>query len=295
MLKFVRNCASKQYFKSEKYLLKGLKNSERNQSTDAKLRDVGSIGIYKDTSHLIDPKYSNLSYAMSNTNGLHLLCDSFADRIETMAKHRPNDVCYKFSLTQTQFTFLEMKQRCEEIAQNFLDMGFKKGDRLAVFLPNIPENNLTVLAAASIGLIVVMMNPAYQLVEVEHMLKKTKAKGIVMLDNLKILQHYEMLKKICAELETSLKGELNSKNLPDLKHVIIANNRLFKDPNQKTKGTWNFSELEKFNKQKVEKPRVDMDDSLVILFTVSNYYKITLKFKNIINIVFKLVGYNRIS
>jgi len=151
-------------------------------------------------------------------------------------------------MTRQQITFLEIKQRIDEIAQNFLDMGFKKGDRIAVFLPNIPENNLTVLAAASIGLIVVMMNPAYQLVEVQHMLKKTKAKGIIMLDNLKVLQHYEMLKKICPELESSQKGELNSQLLPDLKHVIIANNGLFKDPHQQTKGGF-FFKLNVINSQ----------------------------------------------
>ena len=205
---------------------------------------------------------------MTNANNLHLLCDTFDDRINILSKAKPNDVALKFCLTQTQFTFLEVKQRIDEIAQNFLDLGFKKGDRIASFLPNIPENSLTILAAASIGLIVVLMNPAYQLVEVEYMLKKTQAKGIVMLDNFKILHHYEMIKKICPELETSTKGELNSKNLPNLKHVIIANNRLIRDPNQQTKGCWSFTELEKFNKSFKEKPHIDMDDSMIILFTV---------------------------
>ena len=265
MLNLSKKLSQFRNLKSEKYLY--FLSSKRNQSAAATNESSKSNGVYRDAFKLIQPQYNNLSYAMSNTNGLHLLCDTFADRIEIMAQHRPNDICYKFFLTQTSFTFLEIKQRIDEIAQNLLDLGFKKGDRLAVFLPNMPENNLTVLAASSIGLIVVLMNPAYQLVEVEHMLKKTGAKGIIMMDNLKTLQHYEMLKKICPELETCQKGELKSKKLPELKHVIIANNRLFKDPNQQTKGTWNFSELEKFNKPKIEKPQVDMDDSLVILFT----------------------------
>ena len=237
MLTFVKKYATNiRYLSKEKYLLRYLHTTnERTQNAKAKADSIGGVnrGAY-----LIEPKYFNLSYAMSNSNGLHLMCDTFADRIEIMAKHKPNEVAYKFSMTQQQFKFLEIKQRVDEIAQNFLDMGFKKGDRIAVFLPNVPENSLTILAAASIGLIVVMMNPAYQLVEVQHMLRKTKAKGIIMLDNLKVLQHYEMLKKICPELETSQKGELKSQQLPDLKHVIITNNRLIKDPNQQTKGNY---------------------------------------------------------
>ena len=241
----------------------------KNHFAYLNINRVKSTGIVRDKSKLIKPNYNKLSYAIADTTNLSLLSDTLPDRVKTLAEEKPNNVCYKFSLTQTQFTFLEVKQRIDEIAQNFLDMGFQKGDRIAILLPNIPENNLVMLAASSIGLIVVLMNPAYRLVEVEYMLKKTQAKGVVIMDNLKILQHYDIIKTICPEIENSSKGELNSKNLPHLKHVIMVNNRLFKDPNQQTKGTWQFNELEKFNKQPREKPHVDMDDSFVIMFTVN--------------------------
>lgn len=246
---------------SAKYIINYLNN--RYQSSIP----IKSDGLARDSFKLIEPKYNKISYAVSNNTGLHLLCDTVSDRIDILAEQKPSNVCYKFCLTQQQFTFLEIKQRVTELAQNFLEIGFQKGDRIAVLLPNIPENNLVMLAASSIGLIVVLMNPAYRLVEVEYMLKKTQAKGIVIMDNLKILQHYEMINKICPELEHSQKGELNSKNLPNLKHVIIANNRLVKDPNQQTKGTWQLNELEKFNKPLKDRPNVDMDDPFVILFT----------------------------
>ena len=162
--------------------------------------------------------------------------------------------------------FAEVKQRVDEIAQNLLSRGFQKGDRLAVMLPNMPQGNLAILAAASIGVVVVAMNPAYQLVEIEFMLKKTKCKGILMLDNFKTLQHYKILTHICPELLTSAKGELNSKNLPDLKHVIIANVM----PNRNDtlpKGCWSFRDFETFNSNLLSKPSVERDDLLAFLFT----------------------------
>jgi fatty-acyl-CoA synthase len=100
------------------------------------------------------------------------------------------------------------------------------------------------------------------------MLKKTRAKGVVMLDNLKTLKHYDIMVTLCPELATANKGELNAVNLPDLKHIIIVNNRLAKDKSVKYDGTWNFSELEKFNLQYKKTSYVDMDDSFAILFTV---------------------------
>ena len=242
----------------------------RSYSLSEKLsnKETKRVGaVITDLAELHNPLHQQLSYAVSEFKNLRLLCDTVGHRIETLAATKPDSVAYKFCLTQQSLTFLEVKQRIDEIAQNLLNMGFRKGDRLDLLLPNIPELNLSLLAAASIGVISVLMNPAYQLVEIEYMLKKTGAKGIIMLDNLKTLKHFDILKQICPELDSSSKGEINSANLPHLKHAIIASNKILKDPNQQFKGTWKFDELEKFNGAKIEKPLVDMDDSLCILFT----------------------------
>lgn len=137
----------------------------------------------------------------------------------------------------------------------------------------MPETVLSLLAASSIGLLVVLMNPAYQLTEIEFMLKKTGAKGIVILDNLKTLQHYSILTRICPELAESRKGELNSANLPHLKHVILVKNRLVPNGNATDyKGTWSFADdLQRYDRPLQETPHVDFDDPFVMLFTVSRF------------------------
>ena len=225
--------------------------------------------VVRDSYDLVSPKFKNYSYAQSTTSKLHLLCDTVGDRLNALASEKPDSVGYKFCLTQTSFTFREVKQRTDEIAQNLLSLGFKKGDRLAIMLPNIPELNLTLLAAASIGVTVVLMNPGYQQVEIDFMLKKTKSKGIVILDNLKTLKHYEILTKICPEIVTTPAGaQLKSKALPDLKHVILVNNRLMKDPSADYKGTLAFNSIEKFTlPNKLEIPKSNFDDPFVMLFT----------------------------
>lgn len=76
---------------------------------------------------LVAPKYLTHSYTMSRPDDVHLLCDTIGDRVREMARERPSDVGYKFSLTQTSLTFGEIKQRIDELAQNFLQLGFKKG------------------------------------------------------------------------------------------------------------------------------------------------------------------------
>ena len=64
------------------------------------------------------------------------------------------------------------------------------GDRLNKMAETKPNEvcYTRILAAAQICVIKVLMNPAYQQVEIEFMLAKTRAKGIVMLENLKSLR-----------------------------------------------------------------------------------------------------------
>ena len=136
-------------------------------------------------------------------------------------------------------------------------------------LPNMPELNIAVLSAASIGVISVLLNPAYQITEIEFMLKKTGCKGIMILDNFKTLQHYDILNKITQnQLEISKKGELSSKILPDLKHIILVKNKLVETNPDKYKGTWFHEEIEKCNNPFKTLPVVDMEDGFLMMFTV---------------------------
>ena len=226
--------------------------------------------VLRNNYKLISPKFRTHSYALSECSGLHLLCDTIGDRLKTLAAEKPGNVAYKFCLTQTSFTFKELKQRVDEIAQNLLSMGFQKGDRLAIMLPNLPELNLTLLAASSVGIIAVLMNPGYQQVEIDYMLKKTKAKGLVIMDNLKTINHYSLISKICPELTATVANtDIKSTNLPDLKHVFLVPSRLVKSDIKDYKGVVPFAIIEKLKSKQLDTPHVDFDDTFVLMFTVS--------------------------
>lgn len=101
------------------------------------------------------------------------------------------------------------------------------------------------------------------------MLGKSGAKGLVIYDSFKTLQHLDIIRRLCPELDKSNPGELNSKAFPNLKHVFVLNSPLV--PNKSVyKGTWDFAKLLQSNvrNQKLELPYVDIDDPCVILFTV---------------------------
>uniref|UniRef100_A0A8C5XD39 Medium-chain acyl-CoA ligase ACSF2, mitochondrial n=1 Tax=Microcebus murinus TaxID=30608 RepID=A0A8C5XD39_MICMU len=68
----------------------------------------------------------------------------------------------------------------------------------------------------------VSVNPAYQAMELEYVLKKVGCKALVFPKQFKTQQYYNILKQICPELENAQPGALKSQRLPDLTTVISA-------------------------------------------------------------------------
>jgi acyl-CoA synthetase (AMP-forming)/AMP-acid ligase II len=201
---------------------------------------------------------------------VNLIDDTVGELIEKSALERPNDVCYIFPHNKgLQIKFIELQERVNHIAQNLLALGFQKGERIAFLLPNTSELIVSMLAAASIGLVSVLLNPGYQLVEIEYMLNKVQCKGVVVYDTFKVLKHLDILKNICPEMEQSEPGELKSSKLPYLKHVIVLNSPLEKEK-KIYKGTWSYNQIseKKLSNISYLKPYVDRDDLAFILFTV---------------------------
>ena len=62
-------------------------------------------------------------------------------------------------------------------------LGFDKGDRIAIMMPNVPQYPVAVAAILRAGYVVVNVNPLYTPRELEHQLKDSGAKAIVMVEN----------------------------------------------------------------------------------------------------------------
>ena len=83
----------------------------------------------------------------------------------------------------TDLTFRQFDRLADQLASYFQnELGLKKGDRLAIMLPNIMQFPITFFAALKIGVICVNTNPLYTPREMRHQFKDSGAKAIVILD-----------------------------------------------------------------------------------------------------------------
>lgn len=79
-------------------------------------------------------------------------------------------------------TYKELYDYVQRVAKYMYDLGIKKGDRVAIMLPNCPQSVICFYAVLQIGAVVVQTNPLYTERELEYQLKDSGAKAIISLD-----------------------------------------------------------------------------------------------------------------
>jgi fatty-acyl-CoA synthase len=106
-------------------------------------------------------------------------------------------------------TFEELGEMANALAMGLHAMGFKKGDRVAIYMKNSLELIVAFYALQKLGVIVAWVNPNYRKAEAGFILRNSGAKGVVIF---KEWEGYDYLEAI-----TSIRG-----NLPALEHVILV-------------------------------------------------------------------------
>ena len=77
-------------------------------------------------------------------------------------------------------TFARLAERAAVVAGGLQELGFRRGDVLAVWLPNVPEWLELLFACARIGVCVAAVSTRYRAAELEYVLGTSRAKGIVL-------------------------------------------------------------------------------------------------------------------
>ncbi len=99
---------------------------------------------------------------------------------EGFAKHSEK-VAYSFLGKEFRFGYVDSVSRA--LAAYLQSLGLAKGDRVALMMPNVPQYPVAVAAILRAGYVVVNVNPLYTARELEHQLKDSGAKAIVILEN----------------------------------------------------------------------------------------------------------------
>ncbi len=110
--------------------------------------------------------------------------------------------------------------RVDRLASGLVGLGIGKGDRVGIWAPNRPEWLLTQFATARIGAIMVNVNPAYRLGELEFALTKVGCVALILADRFKSSDYLGLIATLAPELAAAEPGRLRAERLPALRAVI---------------------------------------------------------------------------
>ncbi|WP_200875020.1 AMP-binding protein [Methylomarinum vadi] len=121
---------------------------------------------------------------------------------------------------QQRLTYRELGEQVDLVARGLLAFGYSRGNRIGIWSTNNVEWILLQLATARIGAILVNINPAYRIHELEFALQQSQVQCLVCIPAFRKSDYVEMLVELLPELQQS-SAIIDSKRLPNLKRVIL--------------------------------------------------------------------------
>jgi long-chain acyl-CoA synthetase len=163
-------------------------------------------------------------------------------------------------------TYRRLERESDSLAAAFIEIGVKRGDRVALCLPNCPQFMIAEFAAWKAGAIVCPFNPTYTEREIVEALRATGAETLVVLnrfyDKVKAIQPSTSLKRVVA---TGIK-----EYLPPLLRIAYTLLKEKKEGERISvrKGDYRLSDLLwGFRRRRRPEGRVSPDDQAVVLMS----------------------------
>jgi len=161
-----------------------------------------------------------LSYA-HGTADQPLIGETIGGLLDRTASQYPAHEALVSVFENIRFDYAGFRQETERCARALMALGVKKGDRIGVWATNCVPWVLLQFATAKAGAILVSINPAYRLHELEFALSQSECNLLMIGEGFKDADYALMLQKLVPELASAdPKRELLLKKLPHLRRVV---------------------------------------------------------------------------
>jgi fatty-acyl-CoA synthase len=202
---------------------------------------------------------------VSGDRSTPLLEDTIPQALARVVARFPDRPAAVFPAQGVRVNWTEFADAVDDLASGLLALGLEKGDRIGIWSPNRWEWLLTQFATARIGLVMVNINPAYRLYELEYALNKVGCRALITAARFKTSDYLGMIGELAPELARSAPGKLKAAKLPHLEIVVAMG--------EAPAGTIAFDEVIGLGTSK-ERARLDAitagldrDDAINIQFT----------------------------
>ena len=186
-----------------------------------------------------------------------LMADSFAKYADRTA----------YSYMGQDISYAQTDVASQALAAYFQSLGLEKGDRVAIMMPNVPQYPVAVAAILRAGLVVVNVNPLYTPRELEHQLKDSGAKAIVIIENFAITLQKCIAQTQVKHVVLCAMGDMLSLPKGALVNFVVRNVKNLV-PSFDLPGAVKFNQAVRLGKDTaLIKPVIKSDDIAVLQYT----------------------------
>ena len=156
----------------------------------------------------------------SGSSELSLIGDTIGQHFDAAAARWADHDALVVRHQDINWTWADLKARVDDFAAGLIELGLEPGSRIGIWSPNNAEWVITQFATAKAGLILVNINPAYRLAELEFALNKVECAALITAARFKTSDYVGMIRDLAPEIDKAAPGALSAAKLPHLKTVI---------------------------------------------------------------------------
>ena len=178
--------------------------------------------VHQGVQHVKRPFFSDdahLAYAHGASN-VPLIGATIGEVFDRVAESQHDRDALVSCHQGLRYTYSQLKAEVDRFARGLIALGIQKGERLGIWSPNHAEWIVTQYATAKIGAILVNINPAYRVHELEYALKQSGCASVIIAPPFKTTDYAALLGELYPELSCTEPGRLRADRVPDLRRVI---------------------------------------------------------------------------
>ena len=165
----------------------------------------------------MEPLTSSYVHGVSPTP---LRGETIGENLMRAADRWPDNEAVVVPHQSLRWDYAQLNDAADKLATGLLSLGLEPGDRVGIWSPNNIEWITTQFATAKAGLILVNINPAYRLGELEYALNKVGCKALITAPSFKSSDYIAMLHELLPELERAAPTALQAERVPELRIVV---------------------------------------------------------------------------
>ncbi len=165
---------------------------------------------------------TNAPLKLSHDKGIQvpLIEQTIGDFFDAMVARDPNKEALVSCHQNIRWTYQQLQEKVNQLASSMIRMGLQKGDRVGIWSHNNAEWVMMQLATAKVGIVLVNINPAYRIFELEYALNKVDCKVLVLMRHFKSSDYAKMIQELAPEIYHKNYKDLELIQLPNLQRIV---------------------------------------------------------------------------